>query len=207
MNLTKLALAAAAVTGLLTGCVIVNESYTGVSNSSKRDYLTYAGGKSPVLIRAVNSPFAEGALATAAVSARHAREAIFGSPVEFTEKPEAAAQSHFRVVMVFNPAVTVSDYDVCKADQTPPRVSQTPGELRIHSTFCSRDEPLAGTIVTGPAPSSLNDAAYTKMVEMAFNNMFPINDPEGPNERPFLTSLRLAPTIGFRLNPFEGLTN
>ena len=173
MNLIQLALAGAAVAGLLMGCVTVNKTYTGVSSTSKRDYLTYAGGKTPVLIRAVNSPFAEGALATAAVSARHAGPAIFGNPVEFTEKVEAAAQPQFRVVMVFNTADTVKTYDICKADRTPPAVTKTPGELRIHSAFCAREESMAGTVVTGPAPKSLKGATYTKMVEMAFNNMFP----------------------------------
>lgn len=207
MNFTKLAMAGVALSGLLAGCVTVNEDYTGVNNEAKREFLKYAGGESPVLIRSVNSPFAEGELPTAAVSARHAKEAVFGTPVEFTEKLEAAGQPHFRVVMVFNSANTVSTYDICKADQSPPAVRASPGELRIHSAFCSREEPLAGTVVTGPAPKSLDDAAYTKMVEMAFNNMFPINDPEGPNERPVLTSLRLSPTIGFKYNPFMGVFN
>jgi hypothetical protein len=48
--------------------------------------------------------------------------------------------------------------------------------------FCSHDEPLAGTLVSGPAPSGLNDQAYIKMVHMAFGNMFPTNNPEGINE-------------------------
>jgi hypothetical protein len=192
---------------MLAGCVTVNETYTGVANESKRDYLKYAGGETPVLVRAVNSPFGEGALQTAAVAARHAKDAVDVGTVEFTEDDAAAGQPHFRVVMVYDPAINVSAYDVCKADSVPSTAVRAPGELRIHSVFCSRDEPLAGTIVAGPAPKSLDDAAYEKLVRMAFENMFPTNDPEGPNERPFRTTLSLAPTIGFRLNPFEGVFN
>lgn len=192
---------------LLAGCVTVNETYTGVANESKRDYLNYAGGETPVLVRAVNSPFAEGEVETAAVAARFAKDAVTRSTVEFTEKDTAAAQPHFRVVMVFDPAINVSAYDVCKADGAAPKPDRAPGAMRIHSVFCARDEPLAGTLVEGPAPKSLTDQNYEKMVRMAFENMFPTNDPEGPNERRFLTSLRVAPTFGFRLNPFEGVFN
>jgi hypothetical protein len=192
---------------MLAGCVTVNETYTGVANESKRDYLNYAGGETPVLVRAVNSPFSEGTLQTAAIAARHAKDAVTRSTVEFTENDQAAAQSHFRVVMVFDPAINVSAYDVCKADSKPPAAVRAPGELRIHSVFCSHDEPLAGTLVEGPTPKSLDDPAYVKMVHMAFENMFPTNDPEGPNERRFLTSLRVSPTFGFRLNPLEGVFN
>lgn len=190
---------------MLAGCVTVNETYTGVGNESKRDYLKYASSETPVLVRAVNSPFSEGALQTAATAARHAKDAVNVGTVEFTEDDTAAGQPHFRVVMLYDPAVNVSAYDVCKADSVPPIAVRSPGELRIHSVFCSRDEPLAGTTVAGPAPKSLDDAAYEKLVQMAFTNMFPTNDPEGPNEGRFRTTLRLAPTIGFRLNPFEGL--
>lgn len=192
---------------LLAGCVTVNETYTGVDNESKREYLQYAGGGTRVLVRAINSPFSEGALATAAVAARLAKDAVILSTIEFTENDTAAAQPHFRVVMVFDPAVTVSAYDVCKADTVPPAAVRAPGALRIHSVFCSRDEPLAGTVVEGPAPKSLDGQDYEKMVRMAFENMFPTNDPRGPNEGPFRVTLRLAPTIGFRMNPFEGVFN
>lgn len=192
---------------MLAGCVTVNETYTGIDNQSKREYLHYAGGNTPVLLRAVNSPFSEGELPTAAVSARHAKDAVSNSTVEFTEKVGAAGQPHFRVVMVFDPAVTVSDYDVCKADSAPPVAVRASGALRIHSVFCSREEPLAGTVVEGPSPKSLDDQAYVKMVHMAFENMFPTNDIRDPNEGQFRTTLRLAPTIGFRLNPFEGVFN
>ncbi len=190
---------------LLAGCVTVNESYTGVGNASKRDYLTYAGGQSPVLVRAVNSPFREGELETAAVAARYAKNAVSHSPVEFTENDSAAKQPHFRVVMLFDPAINVSVYDVCKADSAAPKPSRVPGALRIHSAFCAREEPLAGTVVEGPAPKNLGDRDYEKMVRMAFENMFPTNDPDGPNERRFLTAFRLSPTPGFRLNPFLGV--
>lgn len=195
------------VLALLAGCVTVNETYTGVANESKRDFLNYAGGETPVLVRAVNSPFSEGAIETAAVAARLAKDAVTRSTVEFTELDSAAAQPHFRVVMVFDPAINVSAYDVCKADAAPPKPDRELGFMRIHSVFCARDEPLAGTLVEGPAPKSLNDRNYEKMVRMAFENMFPTNDPEGPNEPRFLTSFRVAPTFGFRLNPLEGIFN
>jgi hypothetical protein len=192
---------------LLAGCVTVNETYTGVANESKRDFLNYAGGETPVLVRAVNSPFSEGELKTAAVAARFAKDAVTRSTVEFTEVDSAAGQPHFRVVMVFDPAINVSAYDVCKADAAPPKPDRAPGAMRIHSVFCSNEEPLAGTLVEGPAPKNLGDQNYEKMVRMAFENMFPTNDPEGPNERRYLTSLRVAPTFGFRLNPLEGIFN
>jgi len=188
MKRAGFAVAGFAAMTLLVGCVTVNESYTGVTNEAKRDYLAYAGGKTPVLVRAVNSPFNEGALRTAAVAASHAAEAIPASAVEFTENDKAAAQAQFRVVMVFDPAINVSPHDICKADAAAPAVSRAPGELRIYSVFCSHDEPLAGTLVSGPAPSGLNDQAYIKMVHMAFGNMFPTNDPEGANEPPVIPS-------------------
>ncbi|MDG2285059.1 MAG: hypothetical protein P8N43_05985 [Alphaproteobacteria bacterium] len=183
---------------MLAGCVTVNETYTGVTNESKREFLEYAGGKTPVLVRAVNSPFSEGEVPTATIAAKHAKAAVNPSQVAFTAYDAAAAQPHFRVVMVFDPATTVSAHDVCKADVAPLVAERTPGELRIHSVFCSNDEPLAGTVVEGPAPKSLNDQAYVTMVRMAFENMFPTNDPEGPNERRLLTSFNLVPNFGFR---------
>jgi hypothetical protein len=202
-RITLMATGIAALT-LLAGCVTVNESYTGVGNASKRDFLKYAGGESPVLVRAVNSPFSEGEVQTAAVAARLAKHAVTQSSVEFTEKDDAAKQPHFRIVMLFDPAINVSVHDVCKADGAAPKPNRAVGALRIHSAFCSHEEPLAGTVVEGPAPKSLHDANYEKMVRMAFENMFPTNDPDGPNERRFLTSFRFSPTPGFRLNPFLG---
>jgi hypothetical protein len=185
---------------MLAGCVTVNEAYTGFDNESKREYLHYAGGVTPVLVRAVNSPFGEGEVPTATIAALHAKDAISDSSVEFTSNAAAAGQPHFRVVMVFDPAVTVSDVDVCKADSVAPAAVRAPGALRIHSVFCSHDEPLAGTVVEGPAPKTLDDQAYVKMVRMAFENMFPTNDPRGPNEAPIVTSFNRAPSAGIRLN-------
>lgn len=182
----------------LAGCVTVNEAYTGLDNQAKREYLQYAGGKSPVLVRSVNSPFSEGEIPTAAIAAKYAKDAVTVSSVEFTENDAAAQQPQFRVVMVHDSAVTVSDHDICAADSSPPTTARAPGVLRIHSVFCSRDEPLAGTVVEGPAPRSLGDNAYEKMVRMAFENMFPTNDPREPNEGPIVTSLRTVPTVGFQ---------
>jgi hypothetical protein len=104
---------------MLAGCVTVNETYTGVTNESKREYLEYAGGKTPVLVRAVNSPFSEGEIPTATIAAKHAKAAVNPSQVAFTASDAAASQPHFRVVMVFDPAITVSAHDVCKADVAP----------------------------------------------------------------------------------------
>ena len=185
---------------MLAGCVTVNETYTGVDNESKRDYLHYAGGKTPVLVRSVNSPFGEGEVPTATIAARYAKDAISDSAVEFTSSDAAAGQPQFRVVMVFDSAVTVSDYDVCKADSMAPAAVRAPGALRIHSVFCSNDEPLAGTVVEGPAPKTLDSQGYEKMVHMAFENMFPTNDPRGPNEAPIVTSFNRAPSFGLRFN-------
>jgi len=188
--------AAVAASALLAGCVTVNESYTGVNNTSKREFLNYAGGESPVLVTVVNAPFSQGATAMAEMAARLAEVSISESTVKFTADPALANQPHFRVVMVFDPPVTASVHDMCQADTSAPKVARSGGDMRIYSVFCAREEPLSGTEVRGPAPRSMMDANTEKMVRMAFENMFPLNDSDGPSEEPIRIVSAPVPSSG-----------
>ena len=169
---------------VLVGCVTVNETYTGVSNASKRDYLNYVGGNGPILITAVNVPFSEGVDQAMEVAARLASQSIAHNTVKFTVEKAKAHQPHFRVVMVFDLPAATSDYEICNADTRGAPVERISGEMRIFSVFCARGELLSGTRVRGPAPKTAADAGYEKIVRAAFENMFPYNDTEGSNEYP-----------------------
>jgi len=167
---------------VLAGCVTVNEVETGLSNASKRDYLDYVGGKGPILITAVNAPFSEGADQATEAAVRFAGQSI--TTVSFTDEKAKAHQPHFRIVMVFDLPVTMSDRDICKADTEGAPVERVTGEMRVFSVFCAREEQLSGTLVRGPAPKTAAAPDYEKILRAAFENMFPLNDTEASDEDP-----------------------
>lgn len=189
----------------LSGCVTVRETLSDVGAATKRDFLQFSGNQSPVLIRAINSPFREDPRTVAAIVSRHAREAIAGAPVDFTEDANLARKPNFRLVFLFDPVSAVSPKDICSAERVPPHVTVTPGELHLHGAFCSDDEPIAGVLATGPAPKDLYDPAFAKLVRMTVAEMFPEQDRNGPRKQNFMTSLRFHPKPGFRLNPLGGI--
>ena len=180
---SSLALFAAGLS--LAGCLTVNDSYTGQTNTAKRGMLSYAGGDSPVLLRTLGPAFgADAGDGLAAATAAHASGAVPGMSTTFTSQAAAAGHPNFRVVVAFDPVPTVAAKDLCTAGEAPPPAAVTAGRMTLFMAFCTNDEALAGAEVEGPLPSGAEDPEYRRMVRAAVAAMFPARDPEREPVRP-----------------------
>ena len=201
LSLLAAGLSLAGLSLAVAGCVTVQESVSGVTPSSKRQALGVAANGSPVLLRAVNSPYAGGDGAAASATAGHVTGAVPRSTVAFTAEPVEARYRQFQVVMAFDPTTAVSADAVCRAADSQPPVSREGGVMTILAAFCLSGDSLGGVTVRGPAPSGLGDPAYREMVRPAVASLFPAVDTE--RGRQGLDALRLWPRPGIRVNPAE----
>lgn len=194
----------------LAGCVTANNTIQPTDSEGRRAYLRYAGGESPVYLRAANPPAELGGHdAVAAVMAEAASGAVFAMPTTFTADVGAAAHPNFRIVAMFDPVDSLSTADLCESEAmaTDVPAARRADRTNLFLAFCTRGEALAGTKVSGPKVASLSDPTLEKMTRTGIREMFAIDDRDrGRGEPPTLGTFSGNPNnFGFRLNPLEGV--
>lgn len=194
----------------LAGCVTAQNTIQPTDSEGRRAFLRYAGGDSPVYLRAANPPSELGNHdAVASVMADAASGAVFAMPTTFTSDVGAATHPNFRIVALFDPVESMSTAEVCESEA---RSSDVPAarytdRTKLFLAFCTRGEAIGGTKVSGPKIASLDDPALRKMTRAGIREMFSIDDRNrGRGDPPILGSFSANPSnFGFRLNPLEGV--
>ena len=196
----------------LAGCVTAQNTIQPTDSEGRRAFLRYAGGDSPVYLRAANPPSELGGHeAVASVMADAASGAVFAMPTTFTSDVGAANHPNFRIVALFDPEDSLSTAEVCESEA---RSSDVPAarytdRTNLFLAFCTRGEAIGGTKVSGPKLSSLSDPKLRDMTRAGIREMFAIDDRNrGRGDPPILGSFSGNPSnFGFRLNPLEGVVN
>lgn len=196
----------------LAGCVTAQNTIQPTDSEGRRAFLRYAGGDSPVYLRAANPPSELGNHdAVASVMADAASGAVFAMPTTFTSEIGAANHPNFHIVALFDPEESLSTADLCESDA---RSSDVPAarytdRTNLFLAFCTRGEAIGGTKVSGPKITSLDDPALRNMTRSGIREMFAIDDRNrNRGEPPVLGSFSGNPNnFGFRLNPLEGVVN
>ncbi|SDG31755.1 MULTISPECIES: hypothetical protein [Thalassobaculum] len=194
----------------LAGCITAQNTIQPTDSEGRRAFLRYAGGESPVYLRAANPPGALGNHdAVASVMAEAASGAVFGMPTTFTSDVGAATHPNFRIIALFDPVESLSTAEVCESEA---RSSDVPAarytdRTNLFLAFCTRGEAIGGTKVSGPKIESLDDPTLRDMTRSGIREMFAIDDRNrGRGDPPILGSFSGNPNdFGFRLNPLEGV--
>ena len=135
--------------------------------------LNYAATKGGMLTQVRGNPFeqtTEGQLESDI--ARVMAASHFGPRLPFiTTAPDDFA-SPYRVVVVFDPAQTVSSYKVCDGRQDS-AADRPEGMVRVHAVLCANEKPL--TAVSGQARNveTPRDANFTQLIGQMSILLFP----------------------------------
>lgn len=196
----------------LAGCVTAQNTIQATDSEGRRAFLRYAGGDSPVYLRAANPPAGLGDHdAVASVMAEAASGAVFAMPTTFTSDVGSASHPNFRIVALFDPEESLSTADVCESEarSTDLPAARYTDRTNLFLAFCTRGEAIGGTKVRGPKVTSLDDSALRDMTRTGIREMFSIDDRDrGRGDPPILGSFSGNPNnFGFRLNPLEGVVN
>ncbi|MBT5263602.1 MAG: hypothetical protein HOL85_02130 [Rhodospirillaceae bacterium] len=164
----------------LSGCLISTDVYTGQSNTSKREFLSYAGARSPVFLDVI------GASNYAAAAARHASGSVPGLPTVFTAVRTEAGQPGFHVALALDAPANARLETLCAGTPIPP--VQRRSSRGILAAFCAGGEPISGARAKIPSHSGPDDPEFARAVTMVMVEMFPINQPDRENQRQWITN-------------------
>lgn len=193
----------------LAGCVTARNTIQATDSEGRRAYLRYAGSSGPVYLRAANPPIELGDHGrVGAAAAEAASGAVFAMDTTFTADISRAAHPAFRIVALFDPADSLSTEAVCRSDATSGDLpaARFTDRTNLFLAFCTRGESLAGTRVGGPKLAALSDPSFREMVRAGIREMFAMDDRQRDRgEPPILGTISVSPSVGFRLNPLEGI--
>ena len=162
--------------GGLAACAgsIVDSPYTGTYDPSM---LRYVAGKGALYTQIVGNPFNASKDKVESVVTGTMFGAHFGPDVRFTTTRDPGNPSPYSVVLLFNPAPSVTATQLCK-DPDPRLATAASGETRVMLAFCAsgyRETSVTGRIsgVTDP-----DDAAFRALIRQMTVQLFP---PKNPN--------------------------
>ncbi len=172
-------LGALVLAGGLTACTggIVDTPYTGTYDPSM---LRYVAGKGDLYTQIVGNPFNASKDKVESVVTGTMFGAHFGPDVRFSTTRDPDNTSPYSVVLLFNPAPSVTAIQLC-ADPDPQLATAASGQTRVMLAFCAsgyRESSVTGRVagVTDP-----NDAAFRALIRQMTVQLFPPRnlDPNG----------------------------
>ena len=164
-------LGALLLAGGLTACAggIVDTPYTGTYDPSM---LRYVAGKGDLYTQIVGNPFNASKDKVESVVTGTMFGAHFGPDVRFSTTRDPDNTSPYSVVLLFNPAPSVTAIQLC-ADPDPQLATAASGQTRVMLAFCAsgyRESSVTGRVagVTDP-----NDAAFRALIRQMTVQLFP----------------------------------
>ncbi len=172
----KVLLGGLLLAGGLAACAggAVDSPYTGTYDPSM---LRYVAGKGALYTRIVGNPFNASKDKVESVVTGTMFGAHFGPDVSFSTKRDPDNTSPYSVVLLFNPAPSVTATQLC-ADPDRQQAAAASGQMRVMLAFCSsgyRETSVTGRIsrVTDP-----NDAAFRALIRQMTMQLFPRKNPD-----------------------------
>ncbi len=176
--LGKVFLGALLLAGGLTACAggAVDPPYHGTYDPSM---LRYIAGKGALYTQIVGNPFSASKDKVERVVTGTMFGAHFGPDVRFSTKRDPDNTSPYSVVLLFNPAPSVTAIQLCAAPD-PQLARPASGQTRVMLAFCasgSRESSVTGRIsgVTDP-----DDPAFRGLIRQMTGQLFPPKNPD-PN--------------------------
>ena len=144
----------------------------------------YAARDGDVHVVILNNPFAadratvEGSI-TGAMTGHNAAQVQRFVPV-----PEGAAPPPSRIVMLFNPPVSMTGIDLCEGSRADG--ARTAGDrLRLLASFCLGNQAQSQAIASTPALASPADLRFKALIQQTMLNLIPIQEPCASNNCEF----------------------
>ncbi len=162
--------------GGLAACAggAVDTPYNGTYDSSM---LRYVAGKGALYTQIVGNPFNAPKDKVESVVTGSMFGAHFGPDVRFSTKRDPDNTSPYSVVLLFNPAPSVTAIQLCK-NPDPQLATADSGLTRVMLAFCAsgyRESSVTGRIsgVTDP-----DDAAFRALIRQMTMQLFPPKNPD-----------------------------
>ncbi len=168
---------AVSVAVLITGCSAPT-TYKWDWQQWSPNTLGYAAGQGALLTKIRGNPFDAPKDEVDAAITSTMYKSHFGPPVPFVTEAPQGYISPYRVVMVFDPAETISPKELCTGDPKPSERSED--TIKIAAAFCSRDTfetSVWGRVARTATPE---DPEFKALIRQMTTQLFPNRD---PNER------------------------
>ncbi len=131
--------------------------------------MIYAAKDGPIWVEALGTPFGVPGAAVAPVVAQAMTGAVIGYPTTFTADPARVPHRNFRTVVVFGPALSLTEDAICAG--RPGFSPQPPGRVAIMAAFCNDYRPLTsmrgGTLAVGP-----DDPRFAALMRQTARDLF-----------------------------------
>ncbi len=99
-----------------------------------------------------------------------------GPPTNFTTRPSDNARDGYRMVMMFDPPLTMISHKAC-GDVSMIRPEPRTGRIRLLIAFCAGDDIHSEVMASMPATPSPRDPGFANMIARAMWLLIPPKDP------------------------------
>lgn len=169
---------------LVSGCGGVMLTHQAVSPAYDSGQFAYAAAGRDLRVAVVGDPF-DGdrtAFERGVVDAMQGNH--WGQRTRFAVDPDDSARRIYHVVMLFNPAVSLSGEKLCRgeADTLSPR-AYTDGRLGVYGAFCRSDKLLTGVRGTIHGADGPEDPLFLDLVGQVTNALFPLRQRHDDQDR------------------------
>ena len=167
-------LAVAGLASLVAACAVPT-TYKVDQQNWDPSKLSYAAGQGALLTEVRGNPFNQPKEQVDKVITETMYASHFGPPVPFvTEKPQDY-KSPYRVVILFNPDVTLDSDKLCNEDPQPG--AKATGEIRIAAALCAQD--IHETSVWGSVGQTTGPESeeFKALIRTMTTQLFPRENP------------------------------
>lgn len=184
LSIGKAALAVG-LAAIVVGCAQPT-TYRAYYHSWHRSKLASAADQGAVLTEIRGNPFNASKQEVDKTITDTMYKSHFGPPVPFvTEKPQDYT-SPYRVVILFNPDITMNSYELCTAKPEPAAPVQ--GEIRVAAAFCANEVHETSVWGTVGKTSSPKDPEFQALIRNMTTQLFPNFSPDDDGNDSFRNS-------------------
>lgn len=157
-------------------------AYTYVSDSYRPQELSYAAARGGMLTEVTGNPFDAPKAALDSTVTTAMEQAHFGPELAFFTEPPEGYSSAYRVVVLFNPALSANGAKLCSSPERPQEERAQEERLSsvgVLASLCSSDTRIntAGGSLTGA--TGPDDPAFERFMRQLSLELFPLQSPFG----------------------------
>jgi len=151
----------------------VRLSHQNVNVAYSPGEFAYAGAGRDLRVEVVGNPFAGDAAAFAAAVTDAMRGQHWGQPANFTTTPGENARRDYRVMMLFNPPVSLNAMRLCRDDAATLPTEATGDGIALFGAFCLGDKELTAIKGHVAGAAGPQDPAFRSLVGQVTRALFP----------------------------------
>jgi hypothetical protein len=166
----------------IAGCsfVVVEDLPGPRANYFDGDF-EYATHKGAIVTMVAGNPFGLPKQQFDDAVRRNLASSVIIGTAKFVADPSEETLAPFKVVVAFNTASSIDNYDLCEKGANTP-IASHPGQMNVKMAFCDGDNLKSGSVAWVGGASSVDDRKFKDLVKQAAISMLPSQDGEDVGE-------------------------